>query len=342
MSDVARSLPPLKMEPHTATRASKEAILVRLLLAGSTAEGLTLAGREIGLTGEEVAVISRETSSNPLYSIGREYWTRLQSREWYFAALAKMASDRGTMRRLDVARPAALSRPTFLRNYYYSNRPVLVRGAALKWPAVSKWTEDYLTKKCGNSVVEVMAGRASAPVPAQNTGDRLRKTLKFGDYIRQVYHSGPGNDSYMVSRNHFFERAGTKVLLRDLKRSPYVNTQRAREVRMWFGPSGTVTPLHYDDKNNLIVQVVGRKTIRLYSPWFSEHMAQRRHWYAGCDPRETRYPSDVSLPVELTCDLLVGDALFLPVGWWHAVYSKSISMSLSFFDFGVPNEFERR
>lgn len=315
--------------------------VARLLISGRNAGEAAEAAAAAGVPAVSAVAIAHEMVSHPLLTVAKEHWIRLQCREWLLAVRASLDTARHEFDSVDEL--PSISRGEFLSSYYFLNRPLILRKAASQWRAVSRWTREYLIQACGDEFVEVMTNRDAASVPHQNTSDRLKQTVRFADFVNRVFTSGPSNDYYMVSRNGFFERHDTRTLLSDVDSLPFVDTRAPGDgVRMWFGPAGTVTPLHYDDRNLVFAQILGRKHFRLYSPFFSEFMRQRQRWYARVDPRDARPPAGVSSPREMRLSLDPGDVLFIPVGWWHAVNAVDVSISLTFVEFGVLNAFERR
>ncbi|KAL9255327.1 Lysine-specific demethylase JMJ30-like protein [Drosera capensis] len=110
-----------------------------------------------------------------------------------------------------------------------------------------------------------------------------------------------------------------------------------RSLNAWFGPAGTVTPLHHDPHHNILAQVVGKKYVRLYPASLSEelypHEETMLHNSSQVDLDnidEEAFPKvkDVEF---WDCILDEGEMLYIPPKWWHYVRSLTPSFSVSFW-----------
>lgn len=241
-----------------------------------------------------------------------------------------------------VERRSNLSHNEFRDRYYATNRPVIIQDLMTGWRAMTAWTQDYLKSVAGDQMVEVMTGRDADPQYEMN-GRKHRTELRFADYIDMVYSGKVTNDYYMVANNAFFQRPEAQPLLGDFTAfQEYLNPPTAsRQCFLWFGPAGTVTPLHHDTSNILMAQVVGRKRYRLIPASQWEYVYNSGGVFSDVDcerPDLNRFPKFRHATV---VDVVVepGEVLFMPVGWWHHARALDVSMTVSFTNFVFPNYF---
>ncbi|MBS1955566.1 MAG: cupin-like domain-containing protein [Cyanobacteria bacterium SZAS-4] len=242
-----------------------------------------------------------------------------------------------------IERRSYLGRAEFLEQYYAANRPVILCDLMSDWKALTKWTPEYLKSTCGDMIVEIQAKRETSP-EFEIKNEPHRKEVAFNDFVDLVYKRGETNDFYLTARNGFFTRPGAKKLLDDIGGFPeYLNMDATGDwLFLWFGPKGTITPLHHDELNIFLAQVVGRKHVKLVPPNELDLIYNHYAVYSQVDcenPDYKRFPKFKDATV-IDVDLNPGEVLFIPAGWWHHVRSLDPSISLSFTNFLFPNKFE--
>ena len=228
----------------------------------------------------------------------------------------------------------------FFNHYYFGLRPVIIQGWADTWSALEAWDPQRWVERFAEVEIEVSAGR-DCTRGFDRRFNATKSMTTLGDFARDLLTlDQPSNDRYLIARNHALDRPELASLLDDIDERPYLDPQRrSGSMALWFGPRGTITPLHHDTCQIMFVQLRGEKEFVLIPPHAQGLFDQSTHMYSDLDPRLDliKHPQHHH---QLNCILRPGDALFIPVGWWHAVRSLSLSQSLAMTHFIVPNQFD--
>jgi ribosomal protein L16 Arg81 hydroxylase len=190
-------------------------------------------------------------------------------------------------------------------------------------------------------MVEIMAARENNPEYEIEDAPH-RKNVKFSAFVDMVMSGQETNDYYLTARNNFFSRPGVAPLLQDIDIFSEYLKQSSEGVFMWYGPKGTVTPLHHDTTNIMLAQVQGRKHLKLIPANEIELIYNHYAVYSQVNaekPDYKKYPNFKYATV-IDVELAPGDVLFMPVGWWHWVKALETSITVTFNNFLFPNEFK--
>ena len=272
--------------------------------------------------------------ANPAIQIGR----RLDRRRRKLLSLHHALGDLARQATLTFDCPVydALSPSQFYAEFYYRNRPVVVRGLMDSWPALEIWTPSFFRERFGSATVEIAAGRNMDPRFEDNF-EQHRRTVSFREYVDMLEYGGATNDYYLVAKNELLANPSFHALQEHFEAPPgYLRPERSeRDPRMWLGPRGTLTPLHHDSCNIFFGQVYGRKHIKLLPPYDIDKVYNDKDCFSPVDLEAIDYDRFPAMRNASVLNIVVGpgDFLFIPIGWWHWVKALDVSISLSFQSF---------
>jgi len=227
----------------------------------------------------------------------------------------------------------------FFEHYYFANRPLIVRGLVDNWPALHIWSPEFFATTFGDSTIEIAADRNSDSRFEDNFAEH-RREITMREFATDVMR-GAGNDRYLVAKNQLLQRPEFRRLLDDIRQPcGFLDPAALHEsAKLWFGPRGTLTPFHHDACNILFVQVHGSKLVRLVEPHDLPRVYNDRECFSPVDLDDVdlaQFPWMATVRVA-EATVRPGDALLIPLGWWHWVKSLEPSISVSFTGFALPD-----
>ena len=248
-----------------------------------------------------------------------------------------------------------LTPAAFAADYLLKNRPVLIRdvfGGGATWPCVAEWTTaaggiaiDRLERAFGEARVTVTtcepAGSARPPRSApfadvcrewrEREASEGRAEGRAPQYVKDWHVAQewprPDGDPYYTTPTYFQDDwlNGGKDLS---------GRQDGHDHRfVYMGEVGTYTPLHADVLRSFSwsVNVAGRKRWALVPPELSWCLfAANGDRAASFADDPARFPHlGLAAARALEVDQGVGEALFVPSGWFHRVENVEATLSVN-------------
>ncbi|GMQ00711.1 hypothetical protein CsSME_00047679 [Camellia sinensis var. sinensis] len=232
-----------------------------------------------------------------------------------------------------VVKRSALSFEAFLRDYFLSGSPVIISDCMAHWPARTKWNDmDYLKRVAGCRTVPVEVGKNYI------CSEWKQELITFSQFLERIQSndSSSTGPTYLAQHPLFdqIQELRKDILIPDYC---FAGGGELRSLNAWFGPAGTVTPLHHDPHHNILAQVVGKKYVRLYPASLSEELYPHKETMLSnssqvdldsIDVNEFPKVQDLEF---MDCILEEGEMLYIPPKWWHYVRSLTKSFSVSFW-----------
>ncbi|MCH7351038.1 MULTISPECIES: cupin-like domain-containing protein [unclassified Acinetobacter] len=293
-----------------------------------------------GLSETDIAFEFVQLKQHPYFQIAQEQHFLVKKRNWLLHTL-----DRFARLNPEYQRISRIAKPTFsdfIQHYYSRNLPVILTNSVQHWPALQKWSPQYFKQTVGTQEIEVQFNREQDPLFERNSTQH-KTQMRMSDFVDLIEQTQHSNNFYMTANNAKASQSSLAALFQDIDHfHGYTDhTQVYDRSFIWFGPKGAFTPLHHDLTNNVLVQIYGRKKVTLIPALQTPHLYNDVAVFSKIsDPHHPNvlesFP-DFAQSSKLECILNEGEALFIPLGWWHCVESLDISMSVSFTHFNIDN-----
>lgn len=228
------------------------------------------------------------------------------------------------------------SEEQFINNYVLKHKPVLIKNGA-SMAALEKWDGEYIRSKIGSKKAHCLSKKEGKYTRAH------MKTMSVSEFVD--YMDGCESDD-----ERYYLRASIKEeypeLLDDIVEPSLITRDKNTEINIWYGWGGNKAPLHYDAKNNFLVQIKGKKKLLLFPA------SERKNLYPNNMFHDFSHFSRADITPDLSVDeihvqnnklgrvrnakgyqveLAPGDMLYMPAFCWHSALGFGENIALNFW-----------
>uniref|UniRef100_K3X1S1 JmjC domain-containing protein n=1 Tax=Globisporangium ultimum (strain ATCC 200006 / CBS 805.95 / DAOM BR144) TaxID=431595 RepID=K3X1S1_GLOUD len=247
----------------------------------------------------------------------------------FYCAAAPIENSWIAVENIDRRSANELSLKDFKRDYEIANRPVILTEAIDKWPAIEKWTDEYLIKVCEGQTF--IAGGFDFPMDKYLHHSRTLmddQPLFIFDkfFVDKVPSLAEDYDVPKYFQEDFFSLLGE---------------QRPDYRWLIIGPKKSGSTFHIDPNStnawNGVIR--GSKKWIMFPPEIvppGVHPSEDggdvstpvslMEWFVTFYPQIRKLPSHMK-PLEGICR--EGEIMFVPHGWWHLVLNLDESIAIT-------------
>jgi hypothetical protein len=228
---------------------------------------------------------------------------------------------------------------SFEKNFLSRHQPVIITGEIEHWQSLSKWNASYLNAVVGDKQVDINVSKTGIFInEMENYFSMVTKKMQFQEFMNLIMQKNELIDEYYYLRQQSITTIFPE-LAQDIDAPKYFNKKLLLFSNIWIGSGGNISPLHFDTLNNFLVQVTGRKKVLLFNPQQTSLLypfpiqVKRPHLsQVNIDnPNLQKFPKFTKAKF-LECILEAGEILFIPLMWWHQVYSlDQLNISVNFW-----------
>lgn len=224
----------------------------------------------------------------------------------------------------------------FHQNYFSTKTPCIFLNACRNWPCMTdrKWNIPYLMRSISFRLIPIEIGSKYTDLEWQ------QKILTTKVFVENFFLDHSKGIGYMAQYNLFDQITD---LYCDIDVPEFCALGESNyEINCWFGPAGTVSPLHFDDRDNFFVQIIGKKYIRLYSdqtpveqiyPNPSDSLLWNTSQVDIENLDSTKFSNFNQIDKKYVYEFLLneGDWLFIPKRCWHFIKAVTDSFSINYW-----------